>query len=66
MWDYHKGVVLDFTRPDTLTDCGYIESFNGKFRGECLNTHWLISITAALSLQPGKLQFSVGGGRCAR
>jgi putative transposase len=26
---------------------GYIESFNGKFRDECLNEHWFISLTQA-------------------
>ena len=25
----------------------YIESFNGKFRDECLNEHWFISIDEA-------------------
>lgn len=26
---------------------GYIESFNGKLRDECLNEHWLTSLTQA-------------------
>lgn len=29
---------------------GYIESFNGKFRDECLNEHWFISIAHARSV----------------
>ena len=37
MWAYHKEVTLDFSRPGKPTDNSYIESFNGKFRGECLN-----------------------------
>jgi putative transposase len=36
-WAYHKGIVLDFSRPGKPTDNSYIESFNGKFRAECLN-----------------------------
>jgi putative transposase len=24
-------------------DNSYIESFNGKFRAECLNSHWFMS-----------------------
>ncbi len=26
---------------------GYIESFNGRFRDECLNEHWLQSLHQA-------------------
>ena len=29
------------------TDNSYIESFNGKFRGECLNAHWFMSLDDA-------------------
>ncbi len=36
LWAYHKGVVLDFSRPGKPTDNSYIESFNGKFGAECL------------------------------
>lgn len=36
-------VVLDFSRPGKPTDNSYIESFNGKFRAECLNAHWFMS-----------------------
>lgn len=28
---------------------GYIESFNGKFRDECLNEHWFESLSQARS-----------------
>lgn len=39
LWAYTKGVMLDFTRPGKPTeDNAFIESFNGKFRAECLNT----------------------------
>jgi transposase InsO family protein len=37
LWAYHKGVVLDFSRPGKPTDNSYIESFNGKFRAGCLS-----------------------------
>lgn len=42
-WAYSQGVKLDFSRPGTPTDNPYIESFNGKFRAECLDQHWFIS-----------------------
>lgn len=36
-WAYHRGVKLDFIRPGRPMDNGYIESFNGRLRDECLN-----------------------------
>jgi hypothetical protein len=42
-----EGVVLDFSRPGKPTDNSFIESFNGKFRTECLNTHWFLSLDDA-------------------
>lgn len=47
LWAYQKGVVLDFSRPGKPTDNSFIESFNGKFRAECLNTHWFMSLDDA-------------------
>jgi putative transposase len=43
LWAYHKGVVLDISRPGKPTDNSFIESFNSKFRAECLNAHWSMS-----------------------
>ncbi len=40
---YMKGVVPDFSRPGPPTDDAFIESFDGKFRAECLNQHWFMS-----------------------
>ena len=47
IWAYQKDVVLDFSRPGKPTDNTFIESFNGKFRAECLNTHWFMSLDDA-------------------
>ncbi|WP_446737811.1 IS3 family transposase, partial [Rhodoblastus sp. 17X3] len=47
LWAYHKDVVLDFSRPGTPTDNPFIASFNGKFRVECLNAHWFMSLDDA-------------------
>jgi putative transposase len=33
--------------PGKPNENAYIESFNGKFRDECLNEHWFISLTHA-------------------
>jgi putative transposase len=40
-------VTLDFSRPGKPTDNAFIESFNGKFRAECLNAHWFMSLDDA-------------------
>lgn len=48
LWAYMKGVTLDFSRPGTPTDNAFIESFNGKFRAECLNQHWFMSLDDAV------------------
>lgn len=46
-WAYSNGVLLDFTRPGKPTDNAYIESFNSRFRQECLNQHWFLSLEDA-------------------
>lgn len=43
-WAYENGVRLHFITPGRPTENGYIESFNGKFRDECLNEHWFTSL----------------------
>jgi putative transposase len=47
LWAYHRSVTLDFSRPGKPTDNAFIESFNGKFRAECLNAHWFMSLDDA-------------------
>lgn len=46
-WAYEQQVTLDFSRPGRPTDNPFIESFNGSFRDECLNTHWFLSLQDA-------------------
>ena len=47
LWAYTKGVTLDFSRPGKPTDNAFIEAFNGRFRAECLNAHWFMSLEDA-------------------
>ena len=47
LWAYVNGVKLDFSRPGKPTDNAFIESFNGRFRQECLNQHWFLSLEDA-------------------
>ena len=46
-WAYWNKVKLDFSRPGKPTDNAYIESFNARFRLECLNEHWFLSLEDA-------------------
>ena len=46
-WAYAHGVTLRFIRPGKPIENAYVESFNGKFRDECLNEHWFISLADA-------------------
>ena len=47
LWAYAKGVILDFSRPGKPTDNAFIEAFNGRFRAECLNQHWFLTLADA-------------------
>src|SRR3546814_10055044 len=47
LWAYANDVTLDFSRPGKPTDNAYIEAFNGRFRAECLNTHWFLTFADA-------------------
>jgi len=46
-WAYAHGVKLDFIRPGKPVENGYIESFNGKLRDECLNVELFYSVADA-------------------
>ena len=43
-WAYRRGVQLDFIRPGTPVDNGFIASFNGRLRDECLNVNQFVSL----------------------
>jgi len=47
LWSYWNQVQLDFSRPGKPTDNAYVESFNARFRQECLNEHWFLSLEDA-------------------
>jgi len=46
-WAYWNGVTLDFSRPGKPQDNALIEAFNSRFRQECLNEHWFLSVADA-------------------
>lgn len=46
-WAHARGVQLFLIEPGKPNQNAYIESFNGRFRDECLNEHWFTSIRHA-------------------
>ncbi|HEX2443828.1 MAG TPA: IS3 family transposase [Vicinamibacterales bacterium] len=49
-WASARGVQLRFIRPGKPIENAFVESFNGKFRDECLNEHWFASVADARAL----------------
>ena len=46
-WAYENDVRLDFIRPGKPVENASIDSFNGRFRDECLNSHEFESLEDA-------------------
>lgn len=46
-WAHQCGVRLYLIQPGKPNQNAYIESFNGRFRDECLNEHWFTSLPHA-------------------
>ncbi len=43
-WVYDQGIELHFIAPGRPMENAFVESFNGRFRDECLNQHWFTSL----------------------
>lgn len=46
-WAYSRGVTMKLIAAGKPTQNAYIESFNGKFRDECLNDHYFSNLAHA-------------------
>ena len=46
-WADAQGITLDFIRPGRPVEHCFIESFNGKLRGECLSQYHFASLAEA-------------------
>lgn len=46
-WAHERRVTLRLIAPGKPNQNAYIESFNGRFRDECLNEHWFTSVAHA-------------------
>jgi putative transposase len=46
-WAYRNRVRLAFIEPGKPQQNAFVESFNGRFRDECLNEHWFLDLEDA-------------------
>ncbi|MBK9295102.1 MAG: IS3 family transposase [Oligoflexia bacterium] len=46
-WSFKNNIKLDFISPGRPVENCFIESFNGRFRDECLNENWFINLEKA-------------------
>ena len=46
-WAARHGIDIQFIQPGKPTQNAFAESFNGRFRDECLNTHWFRTLPQA-------------------
>ena len=46
-WARRTGVELHFIEPGKPVQNAFVESFNGRFRDECLNEEWFVSLAHA-------------------
>ena len=49
-WAHTQGLTLRLIEPGKPNQNAYIESFNGRFRDECLNEHWFTTLAHAQAL----------------
>ena len=47
IWAEQNGVKIHFIQPGKPVQNCFVESFNGRFRDECLNEHWFTSMEDA-------------------
>src|SRR5690606_29005614 len=47
IWEIESGVELRFIQPGKPTQNAFIESFNGRFRAECLDQNWFLNLEDA-------------------
>jgi putative transposase len=58
-WAHRQGITLRLIEPGKPNQNAYVESFNGRFRDECLNEHWFTSLThARLEIEKWRCEYN--------
>ena len=63
-WAYKRGVELHFIEPGKPNQNAFAESFNSRFRDECLNEHWFTNLTdAEEKIETWRIDYNTNRGR---
>lgn len=63
-WAYKRGVELHFIEPGKPNQNAFVESFNSRFRDECLNEHWFTDLTdAEEKIEAWRIDYNTNRGR---
>jgi len=58
-WAHERRVTLRLIEPGKPNQNAYVESFNGRFRDECLNEHWFTSLGhAEVVIEAGRREYN--------
>jgi putative transposase len=58
-WAHRKAIALRLIEPGKPNQNAYVESFNGRFRDECLNEHWFVSLAhARVVIEPWRQEYN--------
>jgi putative transposase len=58
-WAYKHCIELHFIQPGKPVQNAFVESFNGKFRDECLNQSWFVSLAdAGRGIEAWRLEYN--------
>ncbi len=64
IWSYKRDVELHFIDPGKPNQNAFAESFNGRFRDECLNEHWFVSLAdAEHKIETWRIDYNENRGR---
>lgn len=59
-WAHSRRIHVQFIRPGKPVENAYIESFNGKFRDECLNESWFVHLRdAQRTIEAWRVEYNV-------
>jgi putative transposase len=59
-WAERRGVALQFIQPGKPIQNAFAESFNGRFRDECLNENWFLSLVdARRTIEAWRMDYNV-------
>lgn len=59
-WADRRGIALQFIQPGKPIQNAFAESFNGRFRDECLNESWFVSLAdAQQTIEAWRIDYNV-------